>query len=115
MNENLRLFVDSVADCIEVPHSWLPVEFRDRRRKTHTSLRYVKRKLRKKKMVESEHQERKSIKARNIENYRKQIEAGQEAIEYNTNEEKLHRNSLTFCKLMVESGLMQEEEFENEG
>ena len=114
MNENLRLFVDSVADCIEVPHEWLPIEFRDKRRKTHTSLRYVKRKLRKKKLVESEHQEKKSIKAKNIENYKAQIEAGQESIEYNENGPKLHRNCLTFCKLMVESGLMQEEEFTNE-
>lgn len=114
-NESLREFTAAVVDAIDVPNSWLPVEYQDKRRRKegYTGLDFIRRKLRKNKKIASEHQDRKAIKLSNIEQYRQQVERGEE-IQYNENSTKLDRNLHTFYDLMDRAGHFEGDEFDVE-
>lgn len=108
-HEILRKLDQAAHDCIEVPHWWLPEEYQDRRRKTHTCLRTVRNRLRKKGKIASKHQELKTIKAANIEQYRQQLE-NKGSWEYNENEDLLYAAQSRFYNVAIQAGMIEDDE-----
>jgi len=86
----------AVKEMIVVPNSWLPEEYHDKVRGGRTLARLEKGCDKRDGLTE--HRKTKAIKAKNVENYRKQFEANG-TFEYNghTNELQLHRNEMAFC------------------
>lgn len=106
--EELR---EMVHEMIFVPNDILPEEFQDNVRGGRT-LKRIEEICDKRDSI-TEHQKVKAKKAENIEIYRQQIENGEE-IGYNghVNELQLYKNQMAMVAGMVQSGMIDEEDFE---
>lgn len=102
---------EEIMECIEVPNSWIPKEFHDdvRGRRTLARLDEMCETVTD---TETEHQKLKALKAENCENYRKQYEDN-ESFEYNghRDEMQLNKNQMAFVGGMVNSGMIDAEDF----
>ena len=87
----------ATKECLVVPNSWLPEEFHDKVRGGRTLARLDQ--MCDKQEGLTEHRKLKTLKAENVENYRKQFEEN-ESFEYNghTDALQLHRNEMAFCE-----------------
>ena len=110
----LERYRKEIMECIEVPNSWLPEEFHDDVRGCRTLAR-LEEMCETLKEAKTEHQKLKALKAENCENYRKQYEAN-ERFEYNghCDEMQLNRNQMAFVSGMVNSGMIDAEDLEEE-
>jgi len=114
VEEMLKELEVATQEMIVVPNSWLPESFHDNVRGGRTLARLNE-------MCEdiadgdTEHQKLKALKAENCENYRKQYEAN-ESFEYNghRDEMQLHRNQMAFVGGMVNSGMIDADDLEEE-
>lgn len=89
----------AILGSLFVPNELLPADYRSDK-KTHRSLLAVAKQHRKANPTESEHDREKREKASRIENYRLQIDAGVESIEYDADEMRLYSAQVTFCGMM---------------
>lgn len=120
-----------IMECIEVPNSWLPEEFHDDTRGCRTLAR-LDEMCETLTDTETDHQKTKALKARNVERLRKQVEEKSvfkthkggsdfidlsEGLDYSENESneiQLHKNMLALVGGMVNSGLIDAEDLEEE-
>ena len=100
----LAAFEDAIAECVEIPNSWLPKEYQhgvDGGRTVSNLNRILD-----KKTGVSSHQQKKAIKAENVKIYRQSMEDHAE-IDYNlgqVNAEQLYRNQQTFVEAQIQTG-----------
>lgn len=124
-------FSQAIRECIEVPNSWLPEEFHDNVRGGRTLAR-LDEMCEELTEQETAHQKAKAAKARNIERLRKQVEeksiykthkGGTDFVDlsgeldYSDNEAdeiQLHRNMAALVGGMVNGGLIDAEDLEEE-
>ena len=124
-------FSQAIRECIEVPNSWLPEEFHDNMRGGRTLAR-LDEMCEELTEQETAHQKAKAAKARNIERLRKQVEeksiykthkGGTDFVDlsgeldYSDNEAdeiQLHRNMAALVGGMVNGGLIDAEDLEEE-
>ena len=103
----------AVKECIVVPNEWLPEEWHDETVGGRTLARLEKECDERDGI--SEHVKPKALKAENCENYRKQVEETG-SFEYNGNvdEMQLHRNQVAFVGGMLNSGMIDASDLEEE-
>lgn len=118
----------AVEECIVIPNEWLPTEYHDQIRggRTITRLNEMSETLER---TESEHSKVKATKARNIEKMRKQVEEKSlfaahgdfvdldSELDYSDNEAdeiQLHKNMVALVGGMVNSGMIDAEDLEEE-
>jgi hypothetical protein len=107
----------AVKECIVVPNEWLPKEWHDDTVGGRTLARLEKECDERDET--SEHVKLKALKARNIERLRKQvtghdIDCELDYSENETDELQLHRNEIAFVSGMVNSGMIDAEDLEEE-
>tara|TARA_Y100000361_G_C10952608_1_gene234579 strand:- start:48 stop:431 length:384 start_codon:yes stop_codon:yes gene_type:complete len=113
--ENLNAYMQAqFAELLEVPNHLLPKAFRNER-DGGRSLAELDAMCEKVSDTRTAHQKLKALKAENCENYRKQYEAT-ESFEYNghRDEVQLHRNQMAFVGGMVNSGMIDADDLEEE-
>ena len=118
----------AVNECIVIPNEWLPTEYHDQIRggRTISRLNEMSETLER---TQSEHSKVKAIKARNIEKMRKQVEEKSlfaahgdfvdldSELDYSDNEAdeiQLHKNMVALVGGMVNSGMIDAEDLEEE-
>jgi len=103
----------AIKECLVVPNSWLPEEMHDDVRGGRTLARLDQ--MCDKLEGSTEHRKLKTLKAENCENYRKQFEENG-SFEYNghRDELQLHRNQMAFVDGMVNGGMIDSQDLENE-
>ena len=124
-------FSQAIRECIEVPNSWLPEEFHDNVRGGRTLAR-LDEMCEELTEQETAHQKAKAAKARNIEKLRKQVEEKSiykthkggtdfvdlsEGLDYSDNEAdevQLHKNMMAMVGGMVNSGMIDADDLEEE-
>jgi len=124
-------FSQSIRECIEVPNSWLPEEFHDNVRGCRTLAR-LEELCEDLTEQETAHQKTKAAKARNIERLRKQVEEKsiykthkggtdfvdlESGLDYSENEAdeiQLSKNEFAFVRGMVNGGLIEWDDLEEE-
>ena len=107
----------AVKECIVVPNEWLPEEWHDDTIGGRTLARLEKECDERDET--SEHVKLKALKARNIERLRKQvtehdIDCELDYSENETDDLQLHRNEVAFVGGMVNSGMIDPEDLEEE-
>lgn len=108
----LAAFEDAIAECVEIPNSWLPKEYQHGVDGCRT-IGDLSRILNKRNGVSS-HKQKKATKAENVKVYRKSIEDHAE-IDYNLGQvdsEQLYKNEQAFVEAMVQSGQIYIDDFE---
>lgn len=108
----LAAFEEAVAECVEIPNSWLPKEYQhgvDNCR-TISNLNSI---LDKRDGI-TPHKKKKAIKAGNVKIYRKSMEENAE-LDYSVakvDQQQLYRNQQAFVEAMVQSGQIYLEDTE---
>jgi len=118
----------AVNECIVIPNEWLPEELHDKTRGGRTIAR-INEMCDEISGKESEHQKIKALKARNIEKLRKQVEKKSlfashgdfidldGELDYSNNEVdeiQLHKNQMALVNGMINSGMIDAEDLEEE-
>jgi len=118
----------AVNECIVIPNEWLPEGYHDQTRGGRTLAR-LNEMCDEKQDEESEHQKVKALKARNIEKLQKQVEEKSlfashgdfvdldSELDYSDNEAdeiQLHKNMMALVGGMVNSGMIDAEDLEEE-
>lgn len=103
--KNLR---KATYDCFEIDNRFIPDACVDKRglKQGRTSLAFVRRRARKAGLIQSEYQELKETKRKNVEAYRRQLEENG-SFEYNENELELYKKQLAFVSAGVRSGMIE--------
>jgi hypothetical protein len=115
--EALNNLSAAVASGVFVPNSWLPKEYHDRKRGGR-SLERINKISDKKEGVDSEYQKNKAAKAYNIKLLSQQVAANRDIdkpLDYSqniTNEASQYRSECAMVKGMLNSGLIQPEDLE---
>ena len=103
----------AIKECLVVPNSWLPEDMHDNVRGGRTLARLDK--MCDKRDGLTEHRKLKALKAENIENYRKQFEeSGSFEYDGHRDELQLHKNQMAMVSGMVNSGMIDAEDLEEE-
>jgi len=100
----LAAFEDAIAQCVEIPNSWLPKEYHDNVRGGRTISGIIQ--LCDKHDGITPHKKKKAIKAENVEIYRKSMDNHAE-IDYSlgkVDQQQLYRNQQAFVEAMVQAG-----------
>jgi len=109
----LKQLEKAIKECIVVPNEWLPEEHHDKVRGGRTLARLEK--VCDKREGLTEHRKLKALKAENIENYRQQFEEnGSFEYDGHRDELQLHRNQMAMVSGMVNSGMIDAEDLEEE-
>lgn len=100
----LAAFEDAIAECVEIPNSWLPKEYQHgvAGGRTVSNLNGI---LDKKTGV-SGHQQKKAVKAENVKIYRQSMEDHAE-IDYNLGQvdcDQLYKNQQAFVEAQIQIG-----------
>lgn len=106
----LAAFEDAIAECVEIPNSWLPKEYHDNVRGGRTAARLAE-------MCDAQEsgisktKQVKRLRLENVDNYRKQLEQNAE-IDYNghTDDLQLSKNQMALVAGMFNGGLLTEED-----
>ncbi len=110
----LAALEDAIAQCVEIPNSWLPKELHDNTRGGRTIARLSR--ICDKQDGITEHKKKKAIKAKNIEIYRKSMEENAE-IDYNlgsVDKQQLYRNQCAIVQAWIDTRVITSEDLENE-
>ena len=107
----------AISECLVIPNEWLPEEWHNETDGGRTLARLEKECD--ERDEESEHVKLKALKARNIERLRKQV-TGHDIdceLDYSENETdklQLHRNEMAFVGGMLNSGMIEASDLEEE-
>jgi len=108
----LAAFKDVIAECVEIPNSWLPKEYQHGVDGCRTISNLNK--LCDAKSGITPHKKKKAIKAENVKIYRKSMDDHAE-IDYSigkVDQQQLYRNQQAFVEAMVQSGQIYLEDIE---
>lgn len=113
-NELLKQLETEIRNVLEIPAEWLPESYRGKRKTRKLSSVYNQLKRSDSKFDRDPREVRGSAEREAVlAKYARMAEQNLE-LEFDSNEDSLYTNQLTFCGAMVKAGLMDVEDFENE-
>jgi hypothetical protein len=112
--ELLKELETEIRNVLEIPSEWLPENYRGKRKTRKLSSVYNQLK-RSDSKLDRDPREVRGSKEREavLAKYARMAEQNLE-LEFDSNEDSLYTNQLTFCGAMVKAGLMDQEDFDNE-
>jgi hypothetical protein len=112
--ELLKELETEIRNVLEIPSEWLPENYRGKRKTRKLSSVYSQLKRSDKNFDRDPRAVRGSAERQAVlDRYAKMAEQNLE-LEFDSNEDALYNNQLTFCGAMVKAGLMDQEDFDNE-